>query len=231
VILAWVAHGYTASGAVLALLAARAVIVEDFRAAFFWLFLQVVVDATDGMLARYARVSERLPGVDGGRLDDLIDYVTYVFVPALVVWRAGLVPAPWSMPVASGMLLASALGFSRRKAKTADHYFTGFPSYWNVVTFYLLVAGWPATINTAILVTLTVLVLGPIRYVYPSRTPTLQALTNGLGTVWAALVLLMLWQYPAVSRFVFWVSFTFPAYYIALSLVLHVRGGERSLSP
>jgi phosphatidylcholine synthase len=99
VIAAWLVHAYTASGVVLAFLAARAVIDFNYRAAFFWLWLQVVIDATDGFLARRARVAERIPWFDGGKLDDIVDYLTFVFVPALCVWRALLVPDAWTMPI------------------------------------------------------------------------------------------------------------------------------------
>ena len=202
VVSAWLVHLYTASGAVLAFLAAR----RRHRAsttatAFFWLALPVVVDATDGVLARRARVSERLPWFNGAKLDDIVDYLTYVFVPALFVWRALLVPgALGASSVPCAMLLSSAYGFSRDDAKTADHFFTGFPSYWNIVVFYLYLAGWPPLVNAAVLLALAVLVFVPIRYVYPSRTPVLRSLTIGLGIVWGVLMLVMLWQMPAVSR-------------------------------
>ena len=224
---AWLVHLYTASGAVLAFLAARAVIDFDYRTAFFWLWLQVVVDATDGFLARRARVSERIPWFNGAKLDDIIDYLTYVFVPALFVWRGVIVPGAWTVPVASAMLLSSAYGFSRDKAKTEDLFFTGFPSYLNIVVFYLLIARWPTAVNTAILLVLAVLVFVPLRYVYPSRTLQWRATTNVLAAIWAALLLLMLWQYPAVSRLAFLASFVFPAYYGVVSLSLHVRVGVR----
>jgi phosphatidylcholine synthase len=226
VISAWLVHLYTASGVVLALLATRAVIDYDYRAAFFWLWLQVVIDATDGMLARRARVAERIPWFDGSKLDDIVDYLTYVFVPALCVWRAVLVPDAWTMPVAMAMLLASGYGFSRTDAKTADHFFTGFPSYWNVVVFYLIVAGWPSWVNAVVLLTFVALVFVPIRYVYPSRTPVLRLFTNTIGAIWSALMLLMLWQYPDESRLVMWLSLVFPAYYFALSLWLHLQRRE-----
>ena len=224
--IAWLAHLYTASGAVFAFLAARAVIDFDYPAAFFWLGVQVVVDATDGMLARAARVSERLPWFNGSKLDDIIDYLAYVFVPVLFVWRAILVPDAWTIFVAAAMLLSSAYGFNRDDAKTDDHFFTGFPSYWNVVTFYLLVAGWSSFVNAAILLTFIVLVFIPIRYVYPSRTPILQVFTNVVGGIWSVLMLFMLWQYPDVSRPVVWISLAFPVYYFALSLWLHVQKRE-----
>ena len=218
--IAWLAHLYTGSGVVLAFLAARAVIEHDYRTAFFWLGVQIAVDATDGPLARALRVKERTPGFDGAKLDDIVDYLTYVFVPALFVWRAILVPDPWIPWVVSAMLLSSAYGFNRTDAKTADHFFTGFPSYWNIVVFYLLVTGFASVVNAAILVGLAALVFVPIRYVYPSRTPVLQWPTNILGVIWAALMLVMLWEYPAVPRTVLLASLVFPLYYVALSLIL-----------
>ena len=220
---AWLVHLYTASGVVFAFLAARAVIQFDYRSAFFWLFLQVVVDATDGTLARLARVSERTPVFSGAKLDDIVDYLTFVFVPALFVWRALIVPDAWTLPVVCAMLLSSAYGFNRADAKTPDHFFTGFPSYWNIVVFYLLVAGWPAAVNGVILLVLAALVFVPIRYVYPSRTRPLRAMTNLLGVAWGAAVFAMIWRYPAISRPLFWSSMAYPVYYCVLSVVLSSR--------
>jgi phosphatidylcholine synthase len=225
---AWIAHFYTATGALLAFLAARDVVEGDYRRAFFWLGVQIAVDATDGVLARAMRVSEVTPHFDGGKLDDIVDYLTYVFVPALFVWRAALVPASWTIVVAGAMLLSSAYGFNRSDAKTTDYFFTGFPSYWNIVVFYLLVAGLAPAVNGGILLVLAALVFVPVKYVYPSRTPELQWLTNVLGVIWGVLMLVMLWQYPAVSRPVFGASLVFPVYYTGLSFVLHARRRSRA---
>ena len=221
--LAWLAHLYTASGAVFAFLAARAVIDFDYQAAFFWLGVQIVVDATDGIFARAVRVSERLPWFNGAKLDDIIDYLTYVFVPALLVWRAILVPESWMLYVTSAMLLSSAYGFNRTDAKTEDHFFLGFPSYWNIVVFYLLLLRLPAVVNGAILLGLAVMVFVPIRYVYPSRMTVLRWPTNLLGVAWGVTLFLMIWQYPAVSRPLLLGSLIFPIYYLGLSVVLHFR--------
>jgi phosphatidylcholine synthase len=223
VISAWFVHIYTASGIVLAFLAARAFIEFDYRAGFFWLGIQVIVDATDGLLARRLRVRERIPWFDGGKLDDVVDYMTYVFVPALFVWRGALVPNAWVLPVVAALLLSSAYGFNRADAKTADHRFTGFPSYWNLVTFYLLIAGWPSAANAIILLAFAGLVFVPVRYVYPSRTVEWRVVTNVAGAVWGGLLLLMLWQYPAVPPALFWISLAYPAYYFLLSFWLHFR--------
>ena len=124
---AWLVHVYTASGAVLALLSLRAAVQDDFRMAFAWLFLATVVDASDGWLARRFRVREAIPHFDGGKLDELVDYLTFVFVPAVIAAEAGILPPHWTTLVAGAMLLASAYGFSQDDAKTPDHFFTGFP--------------------------------------------------------------------------------------------------------
>ena len=222
-IAAWLAHAYTASGAVLAFLAVQATVDYRFRDAFFWLTMQVLVDATDGILARRARVSTVTPWFNGGKLDDIVDYLAYVFVPAVIVWRALLVPDGWTLPVVAAMLLASAYGFNRDDAKTGDHFFTGFPSYWNIVVLYLYVAHLPAAVNAAILVALAALVFLPVAYLYPSRTQVLKRVTVSLGVLWGLLVLLMIWQLPAVSSAVLVGSLAFPVYYLVVSIALSLR--------
>jgi phosphatidylcholine synthase len=129
---AWLVHLYTASGTVLAFLAAKAIFEGNYRTAFLWLAVQIVVDATDGALARFVGVSGQLPWFDGAKLDDIVDYLTYVFVPALFVCRATVVPEGWTVPVASAVLLSSAYGFNRSDAKTSDHFYTGYQTYWNI---------------------------------------------------------------------------------------------------
>ncbi len=219
----WLVHLYTASSAVFGFLALTRIFYDRYRDAFFWIALAIVVDATDGVLARRMRVGTRLPHFDGAKLDDIVDYITYVFVPAFFVWHALLVPERWAIAAAAAMLLASAYGFNRRDAKTDDHFFTGFPSYWNIVVFYLYVARWPPAVNLGILLALVALVFVPIRYVYPSRTPSWRPLTVALGLVWGVLMLVLWSQMPDVSRPLLWASFVFPAYYLLLSLALHRR--------
>lgn len=220
---AWLAHAYTASGAVLAFVAVTATINRDYQLAFFCLFIQVGIDATDGIVARALDVKSRTPAFDGAKLDDIVDYLCYVFVPALIVWHAPLVPDLLALPTAAAMLLASAYGFNRADAKTSDHFFTGFPSYWNVVAFYLFAAGLLPLVNAGLLLVLAGLVFVPIRYLYPSRGGAYQLTTNMLGALWGVLMLVMLWQLPVVSSTVLLVSLLFPAYYTALSLWLEWR--------
>ena len=226
---AWAVHLFTATGAVLAFLATREVFAGDFSKAYVWLFAAVVVDSTDGMLARLARVHERLPHFSGEKVDDLVDYLTFVFVPVLIVWRAGLVPPAWEPVVVSAMLLSSAYGFASADAKTADCFFTGFPSYWNIAALYLLVGKLPAAVNGAILVALAALVFVRIRWIYPSRTAVWQPLTVMLTVLWGALMLAIIVSLPNPSRVVVWLSLIFPVYYTILSLALHARHARAEL--
>lgn len=229
--LAWLAHLYTALGATTALASAVAVHDGDLRAAFLWLALAVIIDATDGALARAVDVRRHLPDFDGARLDDIVDYLTYVFVPALIVVYGGIVPGPWGLAVATAMLVSSGYGFVQPGAKGngSEYYFSGFPSYWNIAAFYLHVWGLSHAMNAAILLTLAALVFVPIRYVYPSRTPTLRPLTITLGILWGVVMAVQLWQLPVVDARWSALSVVFPVYYFALSFVLYATGrGERS---
>ena len=220
---AWGVHLLTASSAPAGLLAILAIIDGDLRRAFLWMAYAIAVDAIDGTLARLVRVKEVLPFVDGSRLDDLADYVTYVVVPAFFVVRTGLVPAGASIPVASAMMIASSYGFAQTSAKTADFFFTGFPSYWNIVVFYLHVLGWAPTTNAAVLIALAILVFVPFRYAYPSRMTELRRPTIALGLVWGAALTWALVHFDTVPRAVLTWSLLYPAYYFAISLYLHTK--------
>ena len=200
---AWIAHAYTASGAVLALAALLDVLAADYRRAFAWLGAQILVDATDGWLAR----------------------LCYVFVPVVLLLHSGVVGGAWGIAASSLVLLASAYGFSRKDAKvsTTDYFFTGFPSYWNLVAFYLYLVEWPQAVNAAVLIALAVLVFVPLRYIYPSRTQAFAGLTLSLAVIWALLSVWLLWRLPAKDGPWSAVWLGFPVYYMALSLWLDRR--------
>lgn len=225
---AWAVHAYTALGAVAAFAAALAIIDGAFRAAFLWLVAATVVDATDGILARLARVSERTPRFDGARLDDIVDYLTYVFVPMLLLYRAGILPEGAAPAIAALVLLSSAYGFASADAKSEDSFFTGFPSYWNIVAVYLVAAALPPAANAMVLIVLSGLVFVRIGYIYPTRTPVLRGLTLTLGSIWAVAVIAIIVAMPDVPRGLVIGSLFFPVYYVVLSVWLHRRRGLRS---
>ena len=222
-VFAWSVHAYTALGAVMAFLGTLAVFNGRFRDAFLWMIAATAVDGTDGVLARMARVKEVTPTFDGARLDDIVDYLTFVFLPILLLHQAGHLPPGWGLLVAAGVLLSSAYGFSSADAKTSDNFFTGFPSYWNIVALYLHAAAMAPAVNAAILLALTALVFVRIGYVYPTRTPVLRGLTLTLCGIWAVMVVAIVVLLPDVPASLLIGSLFFPVYYTALSLVLHAR--------
>lgn len=221
--LSWLVHVYTASGAVAAFAGLAAVAGGSYREAFLWMIAATAVDASDGALARLVRVAQRTPQLDGARLDDIVDYLTFVFLPVFLLYHAGHLPAGWGVAIASMPLLSSALGFAFADAKTDDHFFTGFPSYWNVAAVYIHAAAMVPAVNASILATLSALVFVRLGYVYPSRTPVLRGLTIALCAVWALMILGIVLTLPDVPPMLLIGSLYFPVYYTVLSLVLHAR--------
>lgn len=196
---------------------------SQYRTAFVLMVAATVIDATDGALARLARVKEATPLFDGARLDDIVDYLTYAFIPALLLVHAGLLPSGWGVLVPVAMLLSSAYGFAALDAKSDDHFFTGFPSYWNIAALYLYAARLPTVLNSVILLALSVLVFVRIGYVYPSRTPVLRGLTIALCVLWGLILLQIILRLPDVPASLLVGSLFFPVYYVVLSFVLHAR--------
>ena len=218
----WLVHAYTASGAVLAFAGTWAVVHGYDRLALASMFAATIVDGTDGVLARRVEVRRVLPEIDGARIDDIVDYITFVFLPMLLLEASG--GFYWlTLPVIPVVLLSSLYGFVAPDAKTADAFFTGFPSYWNVVVLYLLLfhvtPGW----NAVILLGLSALIFVRIGYVYPSRTPTLRSLTLTLAALWALMIGVIIALWPSPPRAFAIASLGFPVYYFVLSLWLNAR--------
>lgn len=230
---AYLVHAYTASGVVLAFLAAAEICRShpDPRRVFLWLVLAVLVDSSDGPLARAWHVKTRAARIDGRTIDDIVDYLTYTFLPLLLVWKMGWLPAPGALWVAPA-LVASLFGFANTGAKDeAGGFFLGFPSYWNVVAVYAGVfhhlAG-PVP-NAVLLLALAVLTLVPLRFVYPNLTPRPWKVPVILGAIaWGVMLAAMMPRYPAVPAWLVVASLVYPAFYVALSMYLARR---RGLSP
>jgi len=214
---AWFAHVYTASGAVLAFLSILAVVSGRIREAFFWLAIAVVVDSSDGVLARAFRVRERLPDVNGAHLDDIVDYLTFVFVPAFLLYQTGRLAAGWGLAVVSAVLVVSVIAFSKGDAKTPDHFFTGFPSYWNIVAFYLYVLKPPAWVSMALIAALALLTFVPTPYIYATRGGPFARLINIGALLWFVLLGLVLLGTGGDPRALALVTLVYPVTYLALS--------------
>jgi phosphatidylcholine synthase len=233
--LAWAVHLYTAMGLVLA--AGIAVLLvrggaDAFRLAFVMMLVATLVDATDGTLARRVQVKRVLPYFDGRKLDDIIDYLTYTFLPIGLIWRAGLLPPGqegWLILV----LLASIYGFCQEDAKTPDGYFLGFPSYWNIVAFYLFAIRFDPWVALGIVVILAIFTFIPSLYLYPTMPGRLNMISNGLAVPWTISLAWMVWAMPGsdgsspvsagLFRAVSLASLAYPVYYLGASWIITLR--------
>lgn len=232
-VLAWCVHLYTASGLICAA-GITVLLVQGGPEAFRWSFVLMIVatliDATDGTLARAIHIKETLPGFDGRRLDDIVDFLTYTCLPLLLIWRAPhLLPSGWEF-ILLLPLVASAYGFCQVSAKTDDGYFLGFPSYWNLVAFYLYaLQPLPGWIPVTLLVLLSLLTFVPARYLYPSQRGRLNLVTTALGSLWGLLLAWILYEMPttpvegSTAQRAALLSLFFPIYYLAASWLVTLR--------
>jgi phosphatidylcholine synthase len=229
--LAWGVHLLTSLGAVLAVLALDAISRQSWRECFLLLGGACLIDAADGSLARWLRVKEVVPGVDGALLDNLVDFLNFAAVPAYFLLRCELLPKGTEGLAAATVMLTSCYQFSQVGAKTEDHYFLGFPSYWNIVAFYLLVSGFFPATNLRIVLGLGGLVFVPLKYIYPSRTREWQRRTLALTGLWALMVAGMIFQLPEPSPWLVKLSWVYIAYYLGASLWLNRRSSRESSAP
>ncbi|TVQ69593.1 MAG: CDP-diacylglycerol O-phosphatidyltransferase, partial [Balneolaceae bacterium] len=189
--LSYTVHLLTASGVVLAFWAVFLIMQGDAANALRVLALAALVDAVDGSLARRVDVRRYTPHIDGDLLDNLVDYLTWVFLPLLWAWTFLDVP----FLVCAAAMLCSMLGFAHKQAKTEDQFFRGFPSYWNLVVFYLFLLDAGAAISSVVVLFLAAMVLTPVKLVYPSRTPALQKVTLLLSVPYIVMLGVMLFYF------------------------------------
>jgi len=185
---------FTASGAVLALFALVAVEQGQWPLALFWLMVAIVVDGIDGSFARWARTTEKAGRIDGDTLDLVVDYLTYVFVPTLFIWRAGLIPEDLGLWLGAAIQFSSLYLFARTDMKTDDNYFRGFPACWNVVAFYLYVIDASPAVGAAFVLAFVVLTFAPVHFIHPFRVRDYGKAPPILATLWAASTAALFWN-------------------------------------
>jgi phosphatidylcholine synthase len=226
--LAWAVHLLTASGAVLALLALSAIERGDFRLALLWLLVALAIDGIDGTLARKARVQEHAPRIDGPALDLIIDYLNYVFIPTVMIWKARLLPEPLALPLAALILLSALYNFTRRDMKTEDFYFRGFPALWNVVALYLIVAQPGPNVAAVGVILLALLTFAPVHFAHPLRVRDFQPWLLGIAALWAISTAALLWRGWSVAATSVWlgVSLGCSALLVVVGLIRSVRGAR-----
>lgn len=189
---AFAVHIFTACGAACALLALMAAVRGAWSAMFLWLGVALVIDGVDGTFARRLRVAETLPRWSGEMLDFVVDYATYVFVPAYAIAAGGLMPQPVALMAGVIIAVTGAIYFADRSMKTSDGYFRGFPALWNLAAFYLFLVKPAPWLGAAAIVILAAATFAPIYFVHPVRLRRWRALNLAMLVVWAALALIAL---------------------------------------
>ena len=221
----WMIHLFTASGVLFGLAAVYAIMQQQFKLAFGFMVVTILIDAVDGCLARFIGIKEVIPNVDGVLLDNIVDYFNYALVPALFLLAAPwLLPASWSIVFPGLIVIAAAYQFTQNDAKTEDHYFKRFPSYWNIVVFYLFFCEMTPFINALIIIFLSILSFVPIKFIYPSRldylakSRLLKIAMIVATIIWGVSTVSLLWIYPSTSHALVWVSMGYIVLYALLSL-------------
>jgi phosphatidylcholine synthase len=185
-------HIFTACGAACALLALMAAVRGAWPGMFLWLGVALMIDGVDGTFARRLRVAETLPRWSGEMLDFVVDYTTYVFVPAYAIAAGGPMPLPVALTAAVIVAVTGAIYFADRSMKTSDGYFRGFPALWNLAAFYLFLLKPAPFVGAGAIVILAAATFAPIYFVHPVRVPRWRALNLTMLVVWAALALFAL---------------------------------------
>ncbi len=226
--LAWGVHLYTATGVVWGLLTLLAILERRYVDAYIWMIVAIVVDATDGPLARRFRVKEAVPSVDGALLDNIVDYLNWTFVPVVFLWHAGWLLQP-AWVFGALVLITSAFAFVHTGAKETElGYFRGFPSYWNMFVFFADIlhrnygpeAGdTPHLITTVALCSLAALSVLPVYFVYPTKAPRWRPFFIWGSVVWTLQGIAMIWHYPDIPAPLFWSSLVFPGIYLSVSFL------------
>jgi phosphatidylcholine synthase len=185
----WAVHLLTASGAAFALVAAVAAADRSWQMVFLFLGLAMIVDGIDGPIARRLDVKERLPWFDGATLDLVVDFTTYVLVPALVLSLGNLVRQPFATGAGIVVAVVGALYFADKRMKTPEQAFRGFPAVWNAVVYQLMVYKFPEVVTLAIILAFAVLTFLPVEFVHPMRVKRLRPITFVMAVAWGLLAL------------------------------------------
>jgi len=200
-IAAWAVHGFTASGAVLGFLAIISILNNDLVGAFLWLGLALLIDGIDGALARKVGVLDKTPNIDGSTLDNVIDYLNYVIIPALMIYWFQMVPNGWEIILPAGMFAVSLYTFANINMKTNDYYFSGFPAVWNIVVLYFYILNTHPIINVIIILLLFIFTFIPIKFVHPLRVKKIRNLTIFCTVLWSATTLKLVTTNPDINLF------------------------------
>jgi phosphatidylcholine synthase len=217
-------HILTASGVLWGLLALIAAARGDWTGVFWWLAVALAVDTIDGPLARRLKVQELLPEWSGDSLDFVVDFVTYVFVPAYAIAASGLLPPVAALPLGAAIAITGALYFADRRMKMNDNSFRGFPVLWNAAAFYLFLLKPPPWIGAAGVTLLLLLTFVPFPFIHPIRVTRWRRFTLTVGAAGAALAVVALLHDLNPPNWVKAVLFVIGIYFCAAGLMRRLAG-------
>lgn len=221
---AWAVHLFTASAAFIGIFTLEKIYQHEYIFALLLMAITVVIDAVDGTLARLVQIKKILPQIDGALLDNIVDYINYVVTPCFfLIVKEDMLPPNYAIWIVAIITLTSSYQFCQSDAKTPDHFFKGFPCYWNVTLLYMILFNTSATTNAIIFLVLSVLVFVPVKYVYPSRldylteSKSLKILMHCFSFVYAVSSIGLLFTYPNTSKVCLTLSLAYVILYLYLS--------------
>lgn len=224
-LLAWAVHAFTASAAFVGVLTLVKLYHHQYLHALWLMGITIVIDAVDGSFARLVRVKKVLPKIDGTLLDNIVDYLNYVITPCFfLLVKPGMLPSSYALFIIIAITIASSYQFCQADAKTPDHFFKGFPCYWNIVIFYMYIFNTSMTLNAILLAVFCALIFVPIKYVYPSRLDyltksiQLKILMHCCSLLYGVSSALLLLNYPNNNPFWLTISLGYIVLYLTLSL-------------
>lgn len=228
---AWSVHVFTASAAFFGLLTLVSIYNHQYQQAIWLMAVAIIIDAIDGTFARLFKVKIILPKIDGALLDNIVDYLNYVITPCFFLYvKTDMLPPSLAVAIIFGVIITSSYQFCQVDAKTPDHFFKGFPCYWNIAVFYMFIFNTSMFTNAIILTILCILIFVPIKYVYPSRLDylttsyRLKVVMHLFSITYGICSGIVLWSYPEINSFCLFLSLSYVLLYLALS-------GYRTYSP
>jgi len=221
----WSVHIFTASGALAGFLSLGAILRDNIFLAFIWLSLAFFIDGVDGTFARRYKVKEMLPAIDGSILDNIVDYLNYVFIPTVMLYWFNLVPSQLTLLAVALILIVSCYTFANTKQKTEDYFFRGFPAVWNIVIFYLFVMGTSQITNFLVILFFCVMTFIPFKYLHPLRVKEKKSLNLFLTVIWGLCCVFLLLdlrdtptQLSDYRDFYYWLWVVLNLYFVYISL-------------
>ena len=221
----WSVHIFTASGALAGFLSLGAILRDNIFLAFIWLSLAFFIDGVDGTFARRYKVKEMLPAIDGSILDNIVDYLNYVFIPTVMLYWFNLVPSQLTLLAVTLILIVSCYTFANTKQKTEDYFFRGFPAVWNIVIFYLFVMGTSQITNFLVILFFCVMTFIPFKYLHPLRVKEKKSLNLFLTVIWGLCCVFLLLdlrdtptQLSDYRDFYYWLWVVLNLYFVYISL-------------